>query len=654
METKEIEAIVKQIRNDLLFNHKKIAKTLCKNMYLCNEYRYINMIKKFKFKLNTSKIESIILRAYKTDINDSMIFGILYIDVDQNSETYNKILYLNHGPSYISMDGEYRRHFTPYYYFTDIIDMEEFDALLDIVDEFIDDINIIAQSSTISHKLDDSELPKYIYALQWLNMEMARYNKFIDVHQHPKYVAQVLPLNSENYYAKLIDKQINVRKLIRVSILDNNLGQKLQTLSIYDIQNYMKPECKIWLEQLCNNLFTNLVFNNICPGFPINLGSFTLDQDENAFDNPSMHKKFNKAKRVVISLDEIEEINHTNPIVSESLMNELDYKKKKMMLSDKMLCTISEYVGRTVASTIKMLDNDITNLYIGDFYSDRTIYMRYLFDLVYALYTINNHAYIMHGDLHLNNCTFNIAKAFKQYDSILEKTYIYYILNDKKYTMRHYGSYLMIIDYSRCIMSPKSEISEDMVNQLREQLLSIYEREFKHFYEKNKNEIEVACLKHPHEVWMLLTAYDVYSFITKLIAISTKKWSTECAKVNSDILDICNKYLIDCMEELFKDVIPDKLPNARLLQYFDEYTNTIKDKDAVFVDFYIWQEPGKLKYDIRDCNKVPNNFKKLYATDLCEDIEHMNNMPLFDENDIYTSQYDTKNDRVHLLYDSSE
>jgi hypothetical protein len=346
-----------------------------------------------------------------------------------------------------------------------------------------------------------------------------------------------------------------------------------------------------------------------------------VDHSKELYDNPNMIKRFLKAQKIADIVDNMVEINDTNPLLSSNLLDVMDDRKKNIVMSSKAISVVVEHVGKTMNTILDLLNtNEQIKKIFGYITHDIDIYSKYLFDITYALYITNTHMNITHGDLHLNNCTLNYIEAY-----LHGPTYMYYEINDTKYYFSTNGVYLTLIDYSRSIVHPSSDLISNTIEPLRKSIMNIYMREFPEFFNSNKNEIEVACLRYPINVWEIITAYDIYNLLNRMIKKVTH-WSTSCSELNSKILTRCRTYLIDHMKSLCDgNVINDIKPfNLHVI------TTVLKDYasptplQGVLNDYYTYIKPEDVKYTIKDCDKLPA-YVKFNKEKTCDNIERFNN-----------------------------
>ena len=399
----------------------------------------------------------------------------------------------------------------------------------------------------------------------------------------------------KKYGIELLDEFYNI--INNNSLSENGpynikLGQKLIPLSLADVQNPFNIEYKPWREYLLNINLSNLVVNNVAPGFSINNNySYIKDSKKRLYDNTIQYEKL---KRSEIAVSVFELLNKArsythmnfqeNKIIREKLnswisnkfktlyekINDpIDYLKSDLIMSEVTLAMISEYTGRTFWDMFHLVNTSVKyNKLLGmPFTSGTKYFSKYIFDICYNLLAMNKVYGVLHGDLHLNNMTIH-NNMYSVFSNKTNKLQVMYVINDKhQYLFETCGYYSCLIDFSRSIILtdkiemlkdsnlPKSHIYLDnkdkfFKDQIK-RLIQIYlnNTDSKH----DIHQLELIFYDKFDYIFKLLTASDVYSMVDKLLNLFTLN-SFKINKKNIDLLtnikNISYKFISEEMAKL--------------------------------------------------------------------------------------------------------
>jgi hypothetical protein len=230
---------------------------------------------------------------------------------------------------------------------------------------------------------------------------------------------------------------------------------------------------------------SSLVINNIAPGFAI-CGDwmYIKNSRKGLFDNESQDRRIRNseiAKNIIHVLYEAQRNtyfgNDYKDIISKREENlksllepkfkqlyekidvPINYSKEEIILSEVTLGITTEFIGRTFADTIKIIENNpVYNKKIGAPFTDAGYhyYAKYLFEICYHLYTLNTKLGVIHGDFHLNNAVIG-PLFYTNYDKLADvvNPCALYIMDDEnQYLFPTTGYISGIIDFSRSIIQP--------------------------------------------------------------------------------------------------------------------------------------------------------------------------------------------------------
>jgi hypothetical protein len=366
----------------------------------------------------------------------------------------------------------------------------------------------------------------------------------------------------------------------------------------------------------------------VCPGVPVTHDWFYISGvDKSLFDNPKMYEKMvisDEAKDVLYKLKKARSSVYYNmDLKSEKLdrlSKEFDPKEEELIVSDKGIVVISEYVGRTVNDIAESLKSDEYKKSIGSMFSKPDEFSKYMFDVTYALLCMNSRLGIIHGDLHLNNTT--IHHMFKPYiygdsHNIKKNKYVLYIMEKNVFVFKDMGKVGTVIDFSRGFIVPPEEERELKESQSN-RILDYYKQLFPEFTKSFGEKLKIKLEKDFDHVYKIFSAIDMYvhtdrliKFTEKYALLQTHKKVTELiVKINS----ITRYYLKDVMEKIVvknMNIASIKYPNYDiLLRCFKNNILTpaqMKDTTMEIDDIFFYK--NKLRYSIAHYDKLPPRVK---------------------------------------------
>ena len=474
----------------------------------------------------------------------------------------------------------------------------------------------------------------------------------------------------KKYSKEEINKLLSFINYIRIdrnkdSIVDTTkVGQKIIPLSISEAQNPFNIRYKPWREYLISIHLSDVVVNNICPGFfLINQWFYIKNSRKGLFDNEVQFQKMKRselAEQITILLNRAnlytnENINDITKIkkktadmietwisdkfkiLSDKIQDPIDYAKEEIIMSNVALCIITEYVGRTIMDVVKLCT---TSKYFDDLLGNPftlkglPFFKKYMFDLCYNLYCLNYRSGIIHGDLHLNNVTINstIFKGLNIND--IKNPSVLYILGEsisEQYLLPTSSSNLCLIDFSRSIILPEKicqlndislsksydinskfkEFQEDQV----ERLLQIYFH-FTSDSSHNKDDLKIVFRNKFESVFKLLTVTDIYGFTQKLSAVfnlhekNYVKPHASVVELVKKLNSLSKKYITEHMNKLITEpayegiVIDMEWPIYTILkECFYEFL--VNDNiDAIIID--VFNINNKIEFSLTKLEKFPD------------------------------------------------
>jgi hypothetical protein len=497
----------------------------------------------------------------------------------------------------------------------------------------------------------------------------------------------------EKYGESTMDDLYLVFKQSAVSFEHNTqIGQKLIPLNVKEVNNAFNIRYKPWREYLIGIKLNSMYYNNIIVNIPYT-GSFTFLNflKKTIFDNyiqyvklehsdiaETIIRKLKEAQRITNKFDQtafiftedkirheqiqdlagvhaqtdkdtnyeetIESINEYLSDKFKQLYNKIqdpvDYAQEDIIMSKYGFLFINSYVGRTVYDTLSLIKHNSTHREImGNMHEHIEIFSKYMFDFIYTLYALNIKCGIIHGDLHLNNCTYNVYHIKKKSNPSVQ---IYGLSENFIYVFPYNGVTGCIIDFSRAIIQPSfidsydsylhhndngtrvfnllSDDDRDIFN--KEQAIRVlhwYNRFFPEFYAKNKNTLQLLTYQHMDMIFPYVAALDTYTlcqgFLTYYKSSNVKITGNHITLLN-DLSNTCEKYLLGKMSSIINNIqsfITQKkntdYANYACLLMFSKYRVDIKTYDfsnkSISTSQYLHYDEI---FSLTDENKIPPFF----------------------------------------------
>ena len=613
------------------------------NNFIYGSYNRLSAIQFFMWGLRIDTVNTICtifkIRDVAENIDVIMAFGYSTLATNTNiggSKFINsnfKWTYLTISGSHMSKDGEYRPCFLSSKNIEEICN----DKCSDIITTISDYLKkaYIIRNFIISgeHFFPDDQYKEYENILEYHSYEL--YYKIASVSWF-NYMYNISIHMTENninaIYKKIMSKyetedliffnilkakyttNMNIYRSIfnniitlTVTCLSNvKIGQKIIPLSISEVQNPFDIQYNPWREYLISLNLSNLVVNNISPGFFMTNSWFYIkNAKKGLFDNEIQYEKMERsefAEHIAKLLIKAKLYTHENmisnkqkksnkqvnswlnqkfKILSDKLQDPIEYAKEEIIMSNVALCFITEYVGRTLMDIIIICNkSQYYNNLIGNPFveSSHKIFNKYMFDICYNLYCMNSLSGLIHGDLHLNNVTVRAMtyKNVRDINDIKNPTVLYKIGESEQdnYIFPTVSYNMCIIDYSRTIILPEYihkyrdtslPKSYNIINNMNvfqdnqvEQLLQLYISyvpESSH----NKDILKLLFKSNFEAVFKLLTVTDIYGLtqkLLKLFSIKNKDYikpHNSCIKLITFINKTASTYLFEEMNKLISN-----------------------------------------------------------------------------------------------------
>lgn len=616
----------------------KIHEQILLSSYLFNDF----LVLKKNIQIYNQDFQIIVLSCSRQSKDNSIIYGYIYL---KDSIP----VYINYSPSFISMDGEYRRRFMPYDQFEAIL--EEYSSVISVIEEYIrlqitnnklyitsNVINSVFDSvntQPIADYISTSILPVKCLSLAYLIQQIIIHRNSLESHIHPLYTNILFDQNSSTVYKNAIkdlSDPVLIHKLNHyvnrimykanehVSYFNLECGQKIIPLSYIELDNIMDKNFPVWLEIYCQIQAESIFINNISPSFSLFGGWTIINSTIDMYDNPAMKMKFNQNDKIINTIEDINKIKKQFQLqqsIHRALVNPIHMIKERMILSPYALLVVSRYQGRTWGD-LPSLYNTLFYRETHDLYNNIHSMTKMMFEMLYSLYTLNTLVHCIHSDLHLNNCTIDVSFVKYIYNIKCDKRdktpCTIYSINEKEYIFIGNPFHFNLIDYSRAILNPvKQDISLDV---FKDTILSYYQMYFNDFFTLNKTKIEIATLQSPEQVYNIMTAIDSYQFTSKLLEQMKTFKGITVSNDNKLLLTQINKmaksHLLDTMTLLFEKNIQVENFNIFAInslfnhcQMQDHHKN---DSNLVITEYYRYKP--ELKYDSTHFEQLPEFMKK--------------------------------------------
>lgn len=595
-------------------------------------------------------------------------------------------------PTFKSADGEYRHRFIPYEQIMQV--HKEFLKAYEPVEEHLIDqmkngtISLTthslftpgmdtAQEKQLKQSIDKNRLPIILYAAAWI-VDYARLQEGkLENHLAEGYKEAMFSpddedfyrdwrRDNENEYIRLSLVLTRVRKEVKQNYLVTEIGQKFIPLTVAEVEDSQNIEYQAWREAYLSSQIGNLVINGISPSFPIfNDWFFIRSTNPALFDNKITHLKLQHSQRasgIVRGLEKArsgtylldpfkqEELYYSYNLenLSEAIELPMDFAEQQIVFSDITLCTLTEHVGRTLGDLPELLKRDPIAREVGPMFSDLAVFDKYLFEFFYAMFCMNKHYGLIHGDLHLNNATLFRVRNFHHYQTgelLVPNPHIVYNTEGQLYTFPHHGRTSCIIDFSRSLIGKEflahgtsslvaSEIERFLTRQ-QKSITRLMERDMPDFYKQNAAAIQIALLEHYDAVYRIVTLFDPLKLVGGFLNLCQQVQEPSRLKIYGDV-DIIKNKIIPRLENirdylhhaittsflaLFKKnptlVKEGTWPILNLIEKFfkpyqaEHYMDSRSIENVTIVDYFSSQ--NTLKYDIRSYDKLPEPVRLDYV-----------------------------------------
>jgi hypothetical protein len=667
----------------------------------------INTYAIFGYKMNLDIVDTICITFKIKDLKNDKetIFAYGYCD-EKPTDTINSNIavayvlqnsrisfnYFTIGGSFLSVDGEYRLSIIQG---VNLLKIKNTPVILNIfydIENYIQEKNIerrMLLSREYFYPTDDKKilqqeleqitfsLQTLLYVINWFKIMLNEKLGITENHLNEKFKSIMFEHKKEDlvFFNELVsrygDYYISAfRTLISHVFLNHNepeasgtkIGQKIIPLNLAEVQHPFNIKYKPWREYLIANRLSDLVVNNVTPGFFITNSWFYIKNSRKGlFDNEIQYEKMEQSDTAIQITDLlINAQSHAfantqrarnkstksrkkilNTWLSDKFQNlhdkiqdPISFAKEDIIMSNVALCVISEYVGRTLMDVMHISTGQYYNNLIGRPFTQQgyPMFAKYMFDLCYNLYSMNSLLGVIHGDLHLNNATFNTIAYQNQTD--IKKSVLYILGDDEQYIFPTTGYNVCLIDFSRSIILPESiqlfkdtalpksyniitNIKDFQVEQVN-RLLRMY-LNYAVDSDCNKDELQILFKNHFEAVFKLLTVVDLFGVTQKLDLLFSSKATgivqphASCIKLLRKINKLAEYYMTSEMNKLIlnisyeKEILQAEFPIKTIIkQCFYDFLTGTADIDNI-IDIY--NINNELKYSLNKYENYPPSVK---------------------------------------------
>lgn len=555
--------------------------------------------------------------AYLYSVNKTHINKYEFYTFDDDPVLIHYLI----APSLTSQDGEYRQNFLKFNQFENVVKLypDIFDKIVKIINEKVignvsyKHYNLNVNEEKLNKKIEEMQLTMKFLCIFWINEIYKISINLQENHVNPKFNKVFFPhLADDLSNLKKISKDKNLNKFIlttsiptamineKTVIMYQSIGQKIIPLSLHEYYN-RNILCKTWRELELTLYTNNLVMNYICPSFPILIGkSFLTNVDEELFDNEQQILKMhysNIANSLLQNLEDAKKatIDDVFKTVHEMLEEPIIYTKENIAMSSTALILFCENVGKTFYDAPSMEKSKKWMSQVGSLYGP--FFPKYIWDICYALLSMNVKLSMTHGDLHLNNATIN--NNVKEFNK--EKKYVLYSIGTLRFCFETMGPYSYLIDFSRSTIHPDKidkELQAEFISEQNKRIIHSLETHFPSFMMVNNASMNKLIINQFDKFYKIFTAVDIFNFSSKLLKYMNK----------NDLLDKIKKTSEDFIIHNFTNLIKNPEINIDwpmihiMKECFSSFVVNINEVENLNI-IDVWDLNREMKYDIKDFTK---------------------------------------------------
>jgi hypothetical protein len=622
----------------------------------------INTMAIFGYRMDLNIVDMICTTFKMKDLTDGTeaIFGFGYSEMlDPKRKIVRKsginpigsnviYRYFTTGGSFVSKDGEYRLGFiaartlhiierTPgvkslYEEITKYLSEKIVERKFLLFKEYFYPTDDKRQLQNELEYVYSTDIQKFIFTITWFTFMNNSHLGITENHLNEKFKKMMSKHLKEDlvFYRSLLgcysDEIITQMRSFASHMFMSNgrdqgsttkIGQKIIPLNISEAQHPFNLRYKPWREYLISLKLSDMVVNNVSPGFFITNSWFYIKNSRKGlFDNEIQYEKMERSDSAIEITNLLlraqiythNNLGHSSVLTDkkrqktdkrimnswlsdkfkhlyDKIQDPIDFAKEDIIMSNVALCLITEYVGRTLMDVLSISKTSTYyNDLIGHPFSQKgfPIFSKYIFEICYNLLVMNQKLGVIHGDLHLNNATLKpmVYKRIKDIKNV-KNPQVMYALDDKdeQYIFPTAGYHVCIIDFSRSIVMPENvhmfhdtalPKSYTTINRMKDFQYDQVDRLVKMYIhytsdsDSKKDELLIIFKNHFEAVFKLLSVLDLYGITQKLEIIFTNK-SLGCIAPHKLCIDLVKKvnkyaeyYLTTEMNKLLADITYEK------------------------------------------------------------------------------------------------
>ncbi len=535
------------------------------------------------------------------------------------------------------------------------------------------------------------------FAITWFNFYFNYHYGVIPGHLNETFVNLMLKYETQDldFFKKLV-AQHTYEVVFRLMWILNNyqlpysdadqsqkykLGQKIVPLNLLEAQNPFNISYATWKEYFISRRASDLVVNDMTPGFSVFAGWLIVKtEDRFVFDNPDHIQRLQRSKIAEKITDILIQAqtytfmhidkNQRNPEIEDRaaeqtswlsaefkklyymIRGSINHAKDNIIMSNASLILLSEYLGRTLYNSAELSKKSkhfqryMTNIIADDHYDT---FNRYLFEICYNIFLLNDKLGVIHGDLHLNNILLNLIVYIYSTSADTKDKYILYSINKKSYLFAKFNFYYAaLIDYSRSIVrystatnlrDPSIPITFPFIGDQEEfrlsQSLSLLEFliSVKPIYTERRHQLRDLINDKYDICFKVFSALDMYVFLQRLVEFLSSKEAKGASRRIVDKVNNMYHYIDNYISTGVQDLLDGRAseyanrrwPSLLLIEEFfsdvaadDEEITKVADS---ICDFY--DADADPKYNLHDKYPPWLQFTKS-ESELIEEYEKKN------------------------------
>lgn len=515
------------------------------------------------------------------------------------------------------------------------------------------------------------------FMLSWFNFYFNYHYAVISSHINEIFIKLMLKYQNKDhaFFKKMIEKH-GETAIFKFMYMTNNyildlkqqpvvditqkykLGQKIIPLNLLEAQHPFNICYAAWKEYYLSKKASDLVVNEITPGFALFAGWMFIKTNRSIYDNPEHKERLDRsriAEKITETLTQAQTYTYHHLSAGQKqqagtswlsaefkklyymIRDSIQHAKNNIIMSNVSFNIMTEYLGRTLYDSAHLAkDSKHFQKYFMSIVADENYYnfRRYMFEVCYNIYCMNSKMSAIHGDLHLNNIILNLIVYIQSVPNYrISGRRIVYVVDGRPYLFPFNFYYISVIDFSRSILHydhtatlldpviPKLDtVNQEEFRRSQVHALLNYLILSKPVYKERQHQIEDYIRDNYDACFKLLSVLDLFNFLSRFIDfIKSKEISGVSKKVVTMLEDmflftdrIVSNEFQEMLDMNTADVDKDqKWPALRAIeQFFRPEQAEDADLEAVkedIVDFY--DDCRKVDYTIDTLPDLPKPSK---------------------------------------------